>query len=209
MQPGQATCGAKTRKGSPCKDIAMENGRCKRHGGKTPKSAAFPIGAKNPNSNSGIYSQFLSDDDKKLYADAADQIGAVDHEIQLTRLRLARTVKARAAWEASLVDPVRSDGDGHLVHIETVDDQSLSKDGDVYDLTKKVHRLPPFDEIEHRCLARIESLEKTRKELMKAPEDPDALDDGSSRDRVTFTGGLDGGTDEELPSPFASDKRSK
>lgn len=28
-------CGAKTRKGTPCKGFAMKNGRCKLHGGKS------------------------------------------------------------------------------------------------------------------------------------------------------------------------------
>ncbi len=29
-------CGAKTRKGTPCKSPAMPNGRCRMHGGKSP-----------------------------------------------------------------------------------------------------------------------------------------------------------------------------
>ena len=34
-------CGAKTRKGTPCKGPAMKNGRCRMHGGKSPGG---PIG---------------------------------------------------------------------------------------------------------------------------------------------------------------------
>lgn len=30
---GRATCGAHTRKGTPCRCLAMPNGRCKLHGG--------------------------------------------------------------------------------------------------------------------------------------------------------------------------------
>lgn len=37
--PGKK-CGAKTRNGTPCKGLAMPNGRCKRHGGKSRKGAA-------------------------------------------------------------------------------------------------------------------------------------------------------------------------
>jgi hypothetical protein len=40
-------CGAKTRQGTPCKQAAMKNGRCRMHGGKTPigeQSANFKHG---------------------------------------------------------------------------------------------------------------------------------------------------------------------
>ena len=30
---GKATCGARTRQGTPCRSLAMPNGRCKLHGG--------------------------------------------------------------------------------------------------------------------------------------------------------------------------------
>jgi galactokinase len=35
-------CGAKTRSGAPCKSPAMENGRCRMHGGKHPRGIASP-----------------------------------------------------------------------------------------------------------------------------------------------------------------------
>lgn len=37
-----ATCGAKTRAGSPCPNPAMENGRCRMHGGKSLSGIASP-----------------------------------------------------------------------------------------------------------------------------------------------------------------------
>ena len=37
-------CGAKTRRGSPCRSPAMRNGRCRMHGGKSPGA---PIGNRN------------------------------------------------------------------------------------------------------------------------------------------------------------------
>jgi hypothetical protein len=38
---GKATCGARTRKGTPCRCLALANGRCKLHGGLStgPKTA--------------------------------------------------------------------------------------------------------------------------------------------------------------------------
>lgn len=35
-------CGAKTRSGEPCKSAAMDNGRCRMHGGSTPMGMALP-----------------------------------------------------------------------------------------------------------------------------------------------------------------------
>lgn len=46
-------CGAKTRSGVPCKNWAMENGRCRLHGGKTPKGIA------SPHWKHGRYSKYL------------------------------------------------------------------------------------------------------------------------------------------------------
>jgi len=149
----------------------------------TPPQAS---GLANPNANSGIYSRFLSEEDQAIYAEAV--LGNVDHELRLMRLRLARTVKARKAWEDALAAPTRGDGEDQHVLVEVVDDQSLSKDGDVYDLTKRVKRLPDFDKIEQACLARIESLEKTRRELLKSPDDDGDTEPGSVR--LTITGGL-------------------
>lgn len=187
MHEGQAKCGAATRSGAPCKDISMANGRCKRHGGKS-------TGAKVPNTGPAnkaatkfsIYSRYLSDEDREIYDSA--ELGNVEHELRLVRMRLARTVRARKMWEDSLAAPVNSDGEEHQIFVETVEDQALLKEGGVVDLTKRIKRLPDFDKIEHACLARIESLEKTRRELLKAPdEDPDS-EPGTTR--VTITGGL-------------------
>ena len=44
MQDGipHEDCGAKTRRGTPCKSPAMPNGRCRMHGGKSPAWFAHP-----------------------------------------------------------------------------------------------------------------------------------------------------------------------
>lgn len=168
MNPGQRLCGAKTRAGHPCKDIAMKNGRCKRHGGKAtgPKTAntkAATVAATKHN----IYSQFLSPEDRAIY-DAVD-MGNIDAELKLVRMRLARCVKARRAWEESLktdANPLGSDGAESHILVEQVDDESLFE-GSPVSTTKKTFRLPDFDKIEHSLLARIESLERTRKDLLK------------------------------------------
>ena len=188
----------------------MANGRCKRHGGKSTGAKTPLTGTKNHARTHGIYEQFLTEDDRDLYNRA--ELGAVDAELRLMRMRLARTVKARTAWEASLAaaeasSPRDSDaGSEHMILVERNEDQAGGFEGSILDLEKKAFRLPDFDKIEHTTIARIESLEKTRKELAKAPEDDDDLPgDGTTRDRVVFSGGL-GGDDEELPSPFEKPK---
>lgn len=197
MNEGQRLCGAKTRSDRPCRDIAMANGRCKRHGGKAtgPKKANSAPGTK-ASAKMGIYARFMPAEDQALYAEV--ELGKVDDELRLMRVRLARTVRARTKWEEAVLAGTADDE--HIL-VEIVDDQSQFE-GSVIDLEKRIKKLPDFDKIEQACLARIESLEKTRKELMKDPEGDDVPGDGPTRDRVTFTGGLDGGSDEELPSPF-------
>lgn len=37
-----ALCGAKTRRGTPCQRAGMANGKCPKHGGKTPRGVASP-----------------------------------------------------------------------------------------------------------------------------------------------------------------------
>ena len=151
----------------------MKNGRCRRHGGKTPPT---PTGLANPNAKMGIYSRFLSESDQALYHET--EIGKVDDELRLMRVRLARTVKARADWEAQVA---AGQIDAGTVMVERVNDESVTKDGVVVPTTKRTFRLPDFDKIEQACLARIESLEKTRKEL---------IGEGAADSAIEIEGGL-------------------
>lgn len=198
MQKGQAKCGATTRQGSACKDIAMANGKCKRHGGKSSGPIEPLRGEKSPVRKHGIYEAYYTDEEKALDI----QLGSVDGELELVRIRLRRTLVARAKWEEEIAKGrAERQEDGSLVLVEHVEDESVGPEGSVVPTEKKVFRLPDFDKIEQACLARIESLEKTRKELMKdAGSDSD--DPSGARDRVKFTGGLDGGNDDDLPTPF-------
>lgn len=58
-------CGAKTRAGGTCRQPAMENGRCRLHGGMTPRGLA------SPNFKHGRYSNALPDRLIERYARAA------------------------------------------------------------------------------------------------------------------------------------------
>lgn len=57
-------CGAKKRDGTPCKQPAMQNGRCRLHGGKTPHGIA------SPNFVTGKYSKYLPENLLTAYEDA-------------------------------------------------------------------------------------------------------------------------------------------
>ena len=54
-----ALCGAKTRQGSPCKNAAMKNGRCRMHGGAStgPKTVAGLEKSRLANWKHGRYSE--------------------------------------------------------------------------------------------------------------------------------------------------------
>src|SRR5579872_5012141 len=91
-------CGAKNRRGKKCGNRGMANGRCKFHGG-------MSTGPKKPNTKfnalkHGIYAKQLLPGELPLYR--AMQLGSVDHEIRLTRLRLRRALIAETAANGEL-----------------------------------------------------------------------------------------------------------
>ena len=61
-------CGAKTRKGTPCKSPAMKNGRCRMHGGKStgPKTLEGLERSRRANWKHGYYSQEASEERRML-----------------------------------------------------------------------------------------------------------------------------------------------
>jgi hypothetical protein len=59
-------CGARTRDGTPCRQRAMPNGRCRMHGGRTPKGVAAV------NYQGKDRSRYLPKNLRKLYKEAAE-----------------------------------------------------------------------------------------------------------------------------------------
>lgn len=98
----QTICGAKTRKGAPCRQRPMRNGRCKMHGGLT------PAGIANPNTTHGRYSKHLPTRLADRYHEARSDpdLIALREEIALTDARLADllgrvdTHEAGTRWKA-------------------------------------------------------------------------------------------------------------
>lgn len=153
-----ARCGAKTRSGQPCKSRAMSNGRCRMHGGKATETHKGNQYAK----THGIYAKHLTDEERETWLGL--ELGAVDDEIRLMRIRLMRALERESEYSNTLeldsekVEPVEIEG-------KTVDGaEKVTRTSKVRDYSGLVDKIT----------ARIESLERTRAELMKhnPPEDP-------------------------------------
>lgn len=143
------TCGAKTRSGEPCKRApAKGRTRCRLHGGATPK------GRQNAKTH-GIYAAFLSEDEKSVWNSL--ELGKVDDELRLCRIQLMRALKAQN----------ESNGEPELVGIVAKQMADKSTVGE------KHYQKRDYQPIIDRLLGRIESLERTRAELLRQADDGD------------------------------------
>lgn len=143
------TCGAKTRSGAPCKKAPKKGRtRCRLHGGATPK------GQRN-NVKHGIYAAYLTEDEKVAWQSL--ELGKVDDELRLCRIQLMRALKAQN--ESNPREP------------ELVEIVARKAEGDSPAYGEKRYKRLDYQPIIDRLLGRIESLERTRAELMKTGDD--------------------------------------
>jgi hypothetical protein len=171
-----AQCGAKTRGGEPCKRHAVPgSARCKLHGGGASKANKGNKHAAKPGS---IYSQFLTDAENDMLASI--ELGRVDDELRLTRIRLMRALS-------------RENEFGNELEIDSEKHETGEHGG-----TTTTSKVRDYSSLIDRLTARIESLERTRADLLKANppeqlpvarieievvrgrENPKAPDDGAS-----------------------------
>jgi len=146
-----ALCGAKTRSGEPCKRHAIPGSkRCKLHGG---KSTGAP-GNKNAARPGSIYSKFLTDEENAALATI--ELGRVDDELRLTRIRLMRALARESEF-------------GNTLEIDSEKVDSSEAGG-----TTTSSKVRDYSGLIDKLTARIESLERTRAELLKTnpPELP-------------------------------------
>lgn len=84
-------CGAKTRKGNPCRNHAMTNGKCRMHGG---KSTGAPKNNKNglvTGERESIIFDYLDDEEKDLLKEIdLNKLNQIDNDIKLIDIRLRR-----------------------------------------------------------------------------------------------------------------------
>ena len=135
-----ALCGAKTRSGEPCKRHAVPgSSKCKLHGGAASKANKANKHAAKPGS---IYSQFLTDEENDLLASI--ELGRVDDELRLTRIRLMRALSRENEF-----------GNELEIDSEKIEDREKATTSKVRDYSSLIDRLT----------ARVESLERTKEDL--------------------------------------------
>ena len=160
-------CTAKSKRtGNQCRRYAIPGKtKCKHHGGRS-------TGPKNPNTKNnaikadGIYSQYLKADDLRNYAAAGDTIGSIDIELQLVKMQLAKVVKAQSEMPP---DDMQLEEIAHGITDPGADNEAPTGQGQTK--IKKTTKRRNFDALIDRFTGRIESLEKTRKELMSKGDD--------------------------------------
>lgn len=152
-----ARCGAKTRSGQPCKSHAMPNGRCRKHGG---TNTGAPAGNQNARKH-GIYSAYLTENEREAWEQL--ELGRVDDELRLTRIRLMRALARESEFGNTL------EIDSEKVEPEEVDGVPTGNAK-----VTRTSRVRDYAGLIDRLTARIESLERTRAELLKTnpPEQP-------------------------------------
>ena len=90
-QPHANKCGAKTRSGEPCKNYAMDNGRCRMHGG---KSTGAPKGNNNAEKH-GIWRKHLPEETLELVEQfqQEDKIQKLKRNIAIQEAAIIRSQK--------------------------------------------------------------------------------------------------------------------
>lgn len=155
-----ALCGASKRSnGEPCKRHAIPGSyRCKLHGGKSsgPKDLR---GNKNAAKPGSIYSQFLTEAENDMVAGI--ELGRVDDELRLTRIRLMRAL----AKENERGDTLELDSE--KVEPVEIDGKPLIVDGGAVEKVTRTSKVKDYAALIDRLTGRIESLERTRAELLK------------------------------------------
>lgn len=150
-----ALCGAKTRSGEPCKRHAVPgSSRCKLHGGAASKANKANKHAAKPGS---IYSQFLTDAENDMLSHI--ELGRVDDELRLTRIRLMRALNQENERSDTAELEARVEREGA---------------GEYQAKTEEKFKVRDYSGLIDRLTGRIESLERTRAELLKTnpPELP-------------------------------------
>ncbi|MDO4657915.1 HGGxSTG domain-containing protein [Kingella sp. (in: b-proteobacteria)] len=160
-------CGAKTRAGKPCQNVAMANGRCRMHGG---KSTGAPKGNTNKVSAGALYSHYYTDTEK-LLADELE-LESIDAELRLCKIRLNRALKLEAEQEGLELERI----------VETpalVGGVPITDDPDVPPVQQKTFVRKDYEPIIQRLLGRIESLTLTRQKLINGMKLDITSSDGS------------------------------
>jgi hypothetical protein len=151
-----AVCGARRRNGELCQKPPLKGKtRCRLHGGASkPKPA--PKGndyAKKHN----IYSQFMSPEEIEFSLQS--ELDSVDSELRLTKVQLARALKAKQAQDEKIKDQDKLELESMVLGDAAEDENGFGGDKLTY---KKID----FDSKIDKIIARISSLTKLRNDLL-------------------------------------------
>ena len=109
-------CGAKTKTGKPCRSWAMENGRCRMHGG---SSTGAPAGNKNAVTTGeyeSIYSDALTGEERSFFLKVDTAIEAqLEEQIRLSSIRMRRMmmrIKHLKGYEFTVTEHKKKSGTG-------------------------------------------------------------------------------------------------
>lgn len=143
-------CGAATRSGGKCQRNALAGRRrCALHGGKSsgPKNQR---GNKNAAKPGSLYSQYLTEEERQIAASL--ELGSVDEELRLTRIRLMRALAREQEY-----------GDTLEVY-ETIE---RTGGGEYSPGDEEKRRVRDYASLIDKLTARIESLEARRATLQQ------------------------------------------
>lgn len=168
-----ARCGAQTRAGSPCQAPAVKGGkRCRRHGGESPGAQVGNQWTK----KHGIYGTYLTADEIASVDVIRAQTGKLDAEIELLRVRIRRALKAEACAESNEHDGLELQ--------KFVDKQATEFTAG----PERIYERVDYNGHIERLTRRLESLERTRAELLEAQAKRDAeRDDYESVSQIQVT----------------------
>lgn len=166
-------CGAKKRAGGKCGNHGMENGRCRLHGGLSNGPKRYNAG-KNALKH-GIYCRHFTDEERERSQSVP--LNSVDELIFATQTMLDRAIGAysrqkKLEADATVESAIKS-GDS-LEIVEIIERPNLVGFGAPKEIKAK---LQDFLSVIDRLTARLESLKRTRAELIKAALDEDDTED--------------------------------
>lgn len=167
-------CGAKTKSGTPCRSWAMDNGRCRMHGG---TNTGAPKGNKNAlkhGEHETIFYDTLDEEEQGLWSDIrTDALAQVNEQIRLTVIRMRRMMNRLQELQQhdfTTIERSYKSGmgpEGPVDYEETKDRATLGQIQDIEDAITRVqgkhHRLL---KLKHQILEGTEGDDEKIEELL-------------------------------------------
>lgn len=164
-------CGAKTRAGTPCKNKAMPNGRCRMHGGKSP-GVKGNKNAVTTGERESIIFDFLDEEEKDLLNQIdLDKINQINNDIKLIDIRLRRMMKR--------IQLLQINGDeSNLFQIQNIEDAITRVQSQKLRLIESKHKLEiDLNIIDETRKAQLEQIKVKTEKLKGVSSDIEDMSD--------------------------------